>query len=66
MPAQAGKRNLIGELSGYLKPTHLMQLVSALSQVWKSGTCKPFVSKRQGADLTDAPGWTATVSLVAI
>ena len=42
MPAQAGKRNLIGELSGYLKPTHLMQLVSAVSglEVWDMQTLR--------------------------
>src|SRR5271165_3547134 len=66
IPARVDKRNLIDKLSGYPKRTHWMLPVLALSQVWRPGMCKHFVSKRQGADLTNGPGSTAKVSPAVI
>ena len=66
IPARVGAQSLIGKPSDFQKLTPWMLLVWVMSQVWEHGICKHFVSKRQGADLTDGLGSTATVFHAAI
>jgi hypothetical protein len=69
LPLYAGRvgvQSLTGKLSGCPKRMPWMLPVLALSQAWAHGTCRPFASRRKGADLTNAPRSAATVSPAVI